>query len=232
MKLTINESNFITESANNTTLKDMNTDVIPVLDFGLYGGTLSVIYQDVFTYDSVDVSTLDPNDEYYDEIMSLVNDDYDGTDAFRAQVLRTAPKYIQQAFDEYGIAATVVADSCKWNHPRQYNYSDDVIEFDMTIDTNWVANKFRELSSESDFRRFIDDSYSSYDGFISYMPNTVDEFNELANPSDSEYWKLVSAIITYMVAENESIKNDIMGELEEWLVGNPDYESFSTFEIY
>ena len=46
----------ITASTGGTvTLKDMNTDVIPVADFGCYGGILADALEDVFVYDAVNL---------------------------------------------------------------------------------------------------------------------------------------------------------------------------------
>lgn len=214
------------------TLKDMNTDVIPVADFGTYGGSLASELEDVFVYDAVNEDALDPNDEEYDVIMELIADKYDGTDAFFNQVLEYAPATIQASFDDYEIPATVVSGSCKWNRPRFYNYSDDVIEFDMTIDTNWVESKFREFSNDPKFKSFLKDNYSSRSGFISYMPNNTFEYESILDPNDADYWKLVSAIITYIVDADPSIRESAMLDLEDDLVSNADYERFSTLGIY
>lgn len=214
------------------TLKNMNTDVIPVADFGTYGGSLASELEDVFVYDAVNEDALDPNDEEYDVIMELIADKYDGTDAFFNQVLEYAPATIQAAFDDYEIPATVVSGSCKWNRPRFYNYSDDVIEFDMTIDTNWVDSKFREFSDDPKFESFLKDNYSSRSGFISYMPDDTAEYESILNPDDSDYWKLVSAIITYIVDADPSIRESAMLDLEDDLISNANYERFSTLGIY
>lgn len=214
------------------TLKDMNTDVIPVADFGTYGGMLASELEDVFVYDAVDIDAVDPDSEYYDEFAELMAEKYDGTDEFFKQVLSYAPATIQAAFDDYEIPATVVDGSCKWNRPRFYNYSDDVIEFDMTIDTNWVESKFREFSNEPKFKSFLEDNYSSRSGFISFMPDNTAEYESILDPNDSDYWKLVSAIVTYIVDADPSIRESAMEDLMDDLRGNADYVTFSMFEIF
>ena len=214
------------------TLKDMNTDVIPVVDFGCYGGPLSGILEDVFDAYSVNTSNLSPDDEYYDEIVKLISEKYDGTEEFQQQVLDLAPATIQQAFDEYGIPATVVSGSCKWWHPREYNFSDDVIEFDMSIDTNWVESKFRELSSDSEFNKFLGERYSSRSGFMSFMPNNASEYEEILDPNSTDYWKLVSAIISYIVDNDPSISESVTEDLYEYITSNPNFVTYSNFELY
>ena len=212
------------------TLKGMNTDVIPVADFGCYWGSLRGALEDVFVYDAL--GDIEPDDEYYDEIMQLVEEKYDGVPEFFEQVLRYAPGTIQEAFNDYDIPGTVVNGSCKWYHPREYNFSDDVIEFDMTIDTNWVENKFRELSENSAFTKFIDREFSSRDGFISFMPNETSEYETLLDPNNGEYWKVVSAIIKFIVNEDPSIRDSVTEDLYESLRENADYTTFSSFDIY
>lgn len=214
------------------TLKDMNTDVIPVADFGCYGGPLSGILEDVFDAYSVNTSNLSPDDEYYDEIVKLISEKYDGTEEFQQQVLDLAPATIQQAFDEYGIPATVVSGSCKWWHPREYNFSDDVIEFDMSIDTNWVESKFRELSSDSKFNKFLGERYSSRSGFMSFMPNNASEYEEILDPNSTDYWKLVSAIISYIVDNDPSISESIIEDLYEYIISNADFVTYSDLGLY
>lgn len=212
------------------TLKDMNTDVMPVVDFGCYGGPLSTILEDVFVWDAVDLDAFDPNSEYYGEVANLIADKYDGVDDFSDQVLAYAPETIQEAFNEYGIAAEVVGGSCKWHHPSYYNYSDDVIVFDMKVDTDWVESKFMELKDDPTFKKFLKDNFSSRSGFISYMPDDSAEYEELLDPNGSEYWKLVSAIVQYLVNSDKSIREDITYELIEDLQGNANYVTISEFD--
>jgi hypothetical protein len=223
----------IKESVGGTvTLKGMNTDIIPVVDFGCYGGILSYALDDVFVYDCIELDAFDPDSEYYDDVVELVNDKYDGREEFYAQVLSYAPSTIQDAFNEYEIAATVVPNSCKWDNPQFYNYRDDSIEFDMTVDTGWVESKFREFSNNSAFRKCLKDNFSSRDGFISFMPDSVDEYNELLDPNNKEYWKVVSALVHFIVSEDPSIREDITSELEEYVSSNGDYVHCSWYEIY
>lgn len=219
-------------SGGSVTLKNMNTDVIPVADFGTYWGALNSLLEDVFVAWGVNLDNYGTDNEYYDEVVQLIDEDYDGTDEFFAQVLRYAPSTIQDAFNEYGIPATVVGGSCKWYHPREYNFGDDVIEFDMTIDTTWVEDKFREFSNEPEFQKYLKDNFSSRSGFWSWMPDNTTGYEEILDPADKDYWKLVSAIIGYIVGQDTSIRDDVTMDLYESIIENPDYATFSSYEIY
>jgi hypothetical protein len=223
-KLHIKESDDTT-----VILKNMNTDVIPVVDFGCYGGPLSYALEDVFVWDAVNLDAFEDS-EYYDEVAELIDNRYDGTSDFYEQVLRYAPSTIQDALNEYGVDAHVISGTCKWNHPREYNYSDDCIEFDMRINTSWVKFKFAELSKKGDFRKFIRDNFSSRSGFISFIPNDVDDYDALLNPSNPEYWKVVSAIIQYMIDEDTTIREDATEDLIDDILSNPSFERVSAFD--
>ena len=224
---------LIKESKGGTVLlKNMNTDVLPVVDFGCYWGALKGALDDVFDYEYIELDNFDPDEEYYDEVVDLVNEKYDGTDIFFDQVERYAPGTIQDAFNDYGIAITVVPNSCNWYHPREYNFSDDCMQFDAQVDTGWVASKLRELSGDPNFRKFINKEYSSRDGFMSFMPNDVDEYNGMLDPNSTDYWKVVSAIVSFMVSEDPTICNDVTDGLVESVETNADYVRCSSLGIF
>ena len=211
------------------TLKDTNTDVMPVVDFGTYGGMLSWALEDVFDYDAVNLEAFEGS-EYYDEVAQLIEDQYSGVDEFLNQVLDYAPDYIQQAFDEYEIQAKVVPGSCQWYHPSYYNYEDDSIVFDMEVDTAWVESKLAEFSDDPGFKDFLRKEFSSRSGFISYMPNDISEYSELLDPDAPEYWKVVSAIVQFIVSENMSIREGVTQDLLEAVESNANYVSMRSFD--
>ena len=216
-------------------LKKLGTDTIPVMDFGTYGGALSFLSEDVFDYWACDVDNIKNSDMDPEDIagaLELIEEEYDGREAFDAQVLRLAPAYIQQALDEYGIAAKVVPGSCHWYHPREYNFADDTMDFDLEVDTDWVAQTFMELADKPEFQNCIKEHFSSRSGFISFIPNTVSELEELLDPEDRDYWKVVAAIVRYFVDQDPQIADDVTDEMVEYISGNPDYVTFSMYGIY
>lgn len=216
-------------------LKNVNTDVLPVIDVDCYGGLLSVVLDDVFVYDAVDVDNLDPADigqEEYDDVIELVNEKYDGTDDFYAQVLRLVPNYIQDSFNDYGLRLKILPGTCKWYHPREYNFRSDAIDFDVEVDTDWVSDTFAMLSQQEDFKSFLKKRFSSRSGFISFIPDNTADFEELTDPSNDDYWKLVSAIVTYYVDEDPSIAGGVTEDLVEYINGNPEFATFSMDGIY
>lgn len=216
---------------NTITLKNMNTNILPVTDFGTYSGGLTYVMDDVFVWDCINVEALNPDAEEYEEIMQLIAEKYSGIDDFFKLVLECAPETIQSAFDEYEIPVQIIPDSCKWNRPQFYNYSDDCIEFDMIIDTDWIESQFGKLRDDPEFKKFIKDNYSSYDGFISFMPNNIEEYAEILESKSDDFWKIVSAIVSYMVYCNKSIRAHALMDLEEALIENYNYVRFSDLGI-
>ena len=217
---------------NTITLTKTNTDVMPIIDFGTYWGGLSYEMNDVFVWDCINTDALSPDDEEYDEIMQLIAEKYNGIDDFLKQVLDIAPTIIQETFNEYEIPVKIIADSCQWYRPKFYNFSDDCIEFDMTIDTDWIESQFGNLRGDPEFKQFIKDKYSSRDGFISFMPNTIEEYAEILESKGGDYWKIVSAIVSYMVYCDTSIRDNASLDLEEELIENHDYIRCSDLGIY
>lgn len=214
------------------TLHDMNTNVIPVMELGSYGGHLQSVLDDVFVWDCVNVDALDPDEEEYSTIMELIDEKYDGRDAFWAQALEEVPAYIQQAFDEYDIPATILTDTCRWHHPQYYNFSNDQLVFNMTIDTDWVADVYANLVHDDNFVAFLSKKYSSRDGFISFIPNSTAEFDQLLDPNNADYWKVVSAIITYQVEIDPQVAESVTNDFVEYMWETSDYETFSSLGIY
>ena len=216
-------------------LKKLGTDTIPVMDFGTYGGALSILSEDVFDYWVCDVDNIKDSDMDPEDIagaLELIEEEYDGHKAFDAQVLRLAPAYIQQALDEYGIAAKVVPGSCHWYHPREYNFTDDTMDFDLEVDTDWVEQTFMELADKPEFQNCVKEHFSSRSGFISFIPDNVSELEELLDPDDGDYWKVVAAIVRYFVDQDPQIADDVTDEMVEYISGNPDYATFSMYGIY
>lgn len=83
--------------------------------------------------------------------------------------------YIEQELIDLGIVKSVSFERLR--SPREYNFANDVIdvEIELTADNQkCILAYLKEYNTE--FAKFIKDSYTSYSGFCSYYPNTVDEY--------------------------------------------------------
>ena len=216
-------------------LDGVSTNTFPVVNFGTYWGGLRSVMEDVFDYYCIDLDDYSPEsigEEEYAELVRLVNEQYEGAKDFYATVQQDAAEYIQSAFDAYGIPATVIDGSCRWNHPRSFNFRDSWMAFDMEIDAAWVEDTFMSLMNDPDFKEYIEERFSSRDGFISYLPNNTEDLEEMLNPHNREYWKVVSELIHYFVDQDPSIEEETTNQMIEDLWGCGDFVRYSDLGIY
>lgn len=63
--------------------------------------------------------------------------------------------------------------------PKYYNYSTDKICAE--VETNVDLEKYAYETHESEFSKYLQDNFTSCDGFISFVPNNIAEFKENPN---------------------------------------------------
>lgn len=192
-----NREDFAFATSGGSSVYDVSTNVIPIIDVDAYGGTLSA-----FFYDTDSVIPEDSLDDFWNQV---VNESMD---------------IIQDSFNEYYIPAEVVPGSGSIYHPREYNFSGDELNFSISIDDGWVQEKFETYRDDSVFLNFINKKYASRDGFISFFPSDSQEFVE-AFESRSDRWKAVCEIITYQFGRGVNEENS--EELLDRLFANPDF---------
>lgn len=102
--------------------------------------------------------------------------------------------------------------------PSQYNYSNDEVYVSLTYDLEELLNY---LSSEKDkFDAYAKDNFTSYDGFISFIPNNYDEYiKEIKNDPhrlDSMIYGGVEFLLVneYGTALNEEPYWEVMEQVE------------------
>ena len=62
------------------------------------------------------------------------------------------------------------------------------------------------------------------------MPDDVAEYSELLDPSNPEYWKVVSVIIQYIVDSDRSIAESATMDLYDDLISNANYVTMRSFD--
>ena len=193
-----NKEDFPIETSSGSSVYEVSTDVIPIIDVDGYGGILSSFF--------------------YDSDMVIPDDSIDD---FWNQVVVEAMEIIQDSFNELGIPAKVVSGSGGMYHPSQYNFSGDDLNFSISIENNWVNSHFEEYKDDPSFLGFIRERYSSRDGFISFFPSDAQDFIE-SFESDSDRWKVVCEMITYQI--DDSIYENNCLELYDRLSENPQFD--------
>jgi hypothetical protein len=93
------------------------------------------------------------------------------------------------------------------------------MEFDMTIDAAWVEDSYMEFCTDERFIEFLK-KFRSKNGFISFLPDNIEELSELVDPHNPDYWKAVAVIIQYCIFDDESIRNDVEFAMLDHLEGN------------
>jgi hypothetical protein len=132
-------------------------------------------------------------DCYCDKIASFID--------YKSTYQNVAKKLVDEIYrDELGKFAEKVEYAYLWS-PQYYNYSTDKIYMEVTMSDkklhrieNQCFNKMADL-----FDNFLKENFSSYDGFISFIENKIDEFKdryfELKNGSDENQYSLYLGIL-------------------------------------
>ena len=192
------KEDFAFATSGGSSIYDVSTNVIPIIDVDAYGGTLSAFFYDT--------DTVIPDDSL---------------DAFWDQVVDESLDIIQDCFSEFDIPAKVVSGSGSIYHPSYYNFSGDELNFSISIQDSWVNEKFEEYKDDSAFLNFIKEKYSSRSGFISFFPSDADDFIETFE-SNKDRWKAVCQIITYQFDKGIYEENSL--ELYERLDESPQFD--------
>jgi hypothetical protein len=129
-------------------------------------------------------------------------------------------------------------ENVEMTSPKYYNYSTDKLWADIELSEDWM-DKVRVFMDENKdwLRERIEDDWTSYDGFHSYMSNN---FDDLSHDEDEDYWgakswyyhlfsgnsdrweAYISTIIGYMMyRENNHLRDDlVMDALEDIYAGS------------
>ena len=122
--------------------------------------------------------------------------------------------------------------------PKYYNFSTDKLYADVELADNWEEVVRSFMAENADWlRERIEDDWTSYDGFMSFMSNN---FDDLTHDEDEDYWGnkswywhlfsgqsdrwecYISTIIGYvMYRENKDVRNDmVMRALDDVYAGS------------
>lgn len=69
------------------------------------------------------------------------------------------------------------------NSPREYNFTTDKLVCEVEVDLDKLKKYCYETEREK-FEEYLKENYSSYDGFISFVPNNVKEFEQENDDTD------------------------------------------------
>ena len=132
-----------------------------------------------------------------------------------------------KGFREYMPEMVLSLENVEMTSPKYYNFSTDKLWADIEIKDGWEDDVRKFMDENADWlRRRIEDDWTSYDGFMSFMSNN---FGDTSHDEDEDYWGdkswywhlfsgksdrfecYISVIIGYMMyRENENVRNDLV----------------------
>lgn len=190
----------------------MNTNILPLLNPGLYGTILGSYYEDV------------PEDETKD---------------FKELLCEKGKEIMNELLQDEEIITDTLGemevDNVTFYSPQFYNYGNDEFDFDLKVPDNISRKILDELNNGmEDFFEYIK-RFGSRDGFISYMPYTRKKYIEAIQGKDLE--RSVAMFIMYLVEcgamcySLEIYQRDLEDEMNDVCYENGWYE-YDDYEDY
>ena len=145
------------------------------------------------------------------------------SDDIKGAILNAAPDIVEEAIREVCPSASV--SNCEVYMPRQYNYGDDEMSFDLTISDEDYNNMYDACINNPEFASFLQKNYHSYDGFISFMADNIEDFE-----TQEDYKKVSQMIMFLLVNDGFNLDNyayDFYENVDEYMINNcPRYSEY------
>lgn len=181
----------------------INTNLFPIIRVGMYE------------------SHIDPNHMFdnwqIDEDKSNGDINYDANyfwehfnnQAYVNAVKSTAHQFLNGTHEANGIEVTI---KCKEIYsPKYYNFSTDEMVFDVTFNKRKVKQYAKDNRGE--FDKFLNDNYSSYDGFCSMTSNN---YNEWLYDFNSNEVRSIGAVLSF-IFKDDMLEDDFYMTCRETL---------------
>lgn len=162
-------------------LIDMTTDILPILDIGMYETNISP-----------------------DDIMEEYLDDY------KKCVVDKALNKINEILSEDSIVELIGKCEATMGQiisPRFYNYTNDFLEFLIELkDSTKLMNTVHDIlrTEKEEFFKWCERNHGSYDGFVSFAPTEEKRFMEYLelNHEDFNFSRAIALVLDYIVMLN------------------------------
>lgn len=121
----------------------------------------------------------------------------------------------------------------KTHSPKYYNFSTDSFTVDVSIDVVKLAEAVKHMvkSERKICEDFIRDNWTSGSGFISFMPESIEELLELDMDSDEDASKLLAFAINVIAIKEERDVNSIWMYIMEQITENNSLCDYVTFQL-
>ena len=90
----------------------------------------------------------------------------------------------------------------KLDSPKYYNYSTDKLVCNIEINKNVFIHELRKYNFD-DWEQFLKYNFTSYDGFISFYPNTTMEWDYLITEDIEDDNVIIETLLKFYLEENE-----------------------------
>ena len=154
----------------------MNTAILPLIEIGLYGTNLGDIYYNI---------DLEYNEDFKNAIVEYGKD--------KIEDILNDEDSIKKEIGHCKI------ENVSFRSPQWYNYENDSLDFDLIIDNVVpkqilfnVENIYKDM-----FFDWIEKSYCSYSGFISFFPYKKEKYIEAIKGKDLE--RAVAMYIMFLI---------------------------------
>ena len=175
-------------------------------------------------------STLYNSDTDYYLAQFLAEDNFDGADLTNAEVDYDFSKFTEVAGEAcveslekelYSHDVITNMDYVGMHSPRYYNYETDKVLID--VDYNFIALvKYCRHTNKDKFNQYLKNNYTSYDGYISFVENSIDGFFSKDWFNSHKNMAVQVMIEFYLTSEIdlEAHLNNMYEACQEWLISN------------
>jgi len=211
----------------------LNTDILPIVNVGMYESLLSPsnIFDSEFQSEEIIASLSKDEIDYCKEASSYRFD----IDAYKKLVAKYAMEFVSDFFQKINdIVIVTLCENAQICSPKEYNHKSDTLDFSIEIDESEVQKIKDATKDNQSFYTWLKNTYQSYPGFISFMPNSKDSFNEDIEGSDME--RGLAAYFTFLLRTHlgctgeEEFGNDYF--LHEKISSNHSIEEFINDERF
>lgn len=143
----------------------------------------------------------------YDDDGEEVDVSYDFNELMKS-IIQEYNNHDQEIIDWFSVPWIKSIKFTGSNSPREYNFSTDTLDFTLEIDRKEMMKKLNSLKGNKKFYDFLRDHYTSYDGFMSWTPNTYQGIYDGIVGEDDNYFTSMGAFIRFVTDVDERMKSD------------------------
>lgn len=112
--------------------------------------------------------------------------------------------------------------------PKQYNYGTDEIYATANFDMKEIIDYL--VANKESFDSYAKDNFSSYDGFVSFLPNNYDEFlNEMNKADERTMSSFIYGVVEF--ALEKQFGSEIKEDMNEEVYYQIDFEKDTSWEV-